>query len=153
MLIDADWSWLMLIDADWCWLALNNADWCWLMLIEARIRFNQVFFCRSVTPELLRSFFFKVLMAEKMVKSVRETFFNWKHLPMPIRCQDFKSACCRHRVYSGIPWSRKKVNTCNLEWLTKEQVNYHILEWIVTFSQGWFFFFEICNLMVCENAI
>ena len=27
------------------------------MLINAQIRFNRVFFCRSVPPELLRSFF------------------------------------------------------------------------------------------------
>ena len=40
----------MLIDDDWCWLI------CWLMLIDAQIRFNRVFFCRSVLPELLRSF-------------------------------------------------------------------------------------------------
>ena len=67
MLIDADWCWLMLIDADrfslklicadWCWLVLINADWSWLSLIYAQIRFNQVFFCRSVPPELLWSFF------------------------------------------------------------------------------------------------
>ena len=36
---------------------LIEADWCWLMLIDAQIRFKWVFFCRSVPPELLRSFF------------------------------------------------------------------------------------------------
>ena len=69
MLIDADWyadwCWLRLIDADriyqinadWCWLVLNGADWWWLMLINAQIGLNQVFFCRSVPPKLLRLFF------------------------------------------------------------------------------------------------
>ena len=55
-LIEAEWCWLMLIDTDWCWLVLIDADWCWLMLINAQIRFNRVFFCRSVPPEFLRSF-------------------------------------------------------------------------------------------------
>ena len=65
MLIDADWCWLMLVDADWYQLMLIDADWCWLicwlMLIDAQIRFNWVFFCRSVPTELLRSFFWHVL--------------------------------------------------------------------------------------------
>ena len=56
-LIYANWCWLMLIDADWSWLKLSCADWCSLILIDARIRFNKVFFCRSVPLELLRSFF------------------------------------------------------------------------------------------------
>ena len=56
-LIWTDWCWLMLINADWCWLMLIDADWCWLMLIDAQIRFNQVFFYRSVPPKLLRSLF------------------------------------------------------------------------------------------------
>ena len=34
---------------------LIGSDWCWLMLIDARIRFNQVYFCQTVLPELLRS--------------------------------------------------------------------------------------------------
>ena len=58
-LYDAGWCWLMLTDddrRDWGWLMLIDADWCWLMLIDAEIRFNQVFFCRSVPPQLLRSF-------------------------------------------------------------------------------------------------
>ena len=60
MLIDAvwyaDWYWLMLTDCAWGWLKLLSAEWCWLMLKK---RFNCVFFCRSVPPELLRSFFSK----------------------------------------------------------------------------------------------
>ena len=35
----------------------QDADWCLLILIDAQIRFNHVFFCRSVPPELLQSFF------------------------------------------------------------------------------------------------
>ena len=61
------WDWLMLIDADWCWLMLIDmliyadwyVDWClltWFFLIDDQLRFNQVFFCRSVPPEFLRSF-------------------------------------------------------------------------------------------------
>ena len=65
MLTEAHWCWLMLIDADriyqinadWCWLVLNGADWWWLMLINAQIGLNQVFFCRSIPPKLLRLFF------------------------------------------------------------------------------------------------
>ena len=92
MLIDADWCWLMLIDADWCRLMLIDADWgwlmpidagwcwliCWLMLIDAQIRFNPVFFCRSVPPELLRSFFDWCLQRanpwKKNIKDVCEMF-------------------------------------------------------------------------------
>ena len=69
IVIDADRCWLILIDSDWCWLFLISADWCWymlidavwfcLMLFDAQTRFNCVFFCRSVPPELLRSFFSK----------------------------------------------------------------------------------------------
>ena len=82
IVLDADWCWLMLIDADWCWLTLivsdfcwlmlmdatecwlmlMNADWCWLRLIDAQIRFNKVFFCRSVPPELLRSFYSVIVL-------------------------------------------------------------------------------------------
>ena len=40
------------IDVDWRWLMPN----CWVMMIDAQIRFNQVFFCRSVSPEFLRWF-------------------------------------------------------------------------------------------------
>ena len=57
LLIDSDWCWLMLIDADWCWLMLIYFDWCWLMLndadlfrlmlLDVKIRFNHVFFCRA----------------------------------------------------------------------------------------------------------
>ena len=56
MLINTDWCLLMLIDAFWYWLI------CWLMLIDAQIRFNRVFFCRSVHPELLRSFFLSLFV-------------------------------------------------------------------------------------------
>ena len=57
MLIDVDWCWLMLIDIDWCWLMLIDAYWCWSMLIDANWLFNQVFFCRSIPPEFLWSFY------------------------------------------------------------------------------------------------
>ena len=48
--------WPILIEADECWLMLINAAWCWLMFINAQMRFNRVFYCQSVPPELLRSF-------------------------------------------------------------------------------------------------
>ena len=70
VLIDADRCWLMLVDGDWWWLMLIDADWCWLiywlMLIDAQTRFNRVFFCRSVPPELLRSFLKPVQMLQKV---------------------------------------------------------------------------------------
>ena len=59
IMLDADWFWLMLTDSDWSWLVLIeliNAAWCWLMFINAQMRFNRVFCCQSVPPELLRSF-------------------------------------------------------------------------------------------------
>ena len=86
MLIDADWCWLMLIDADWCQLMLIDAIWCsnkvqpgfclsfwnssqWTgsdfldRIVKGLYFWNiilatlSVFVCRSVPPELLRSFF------------------------------------------------------------------------------------------------
>ena len=97
VLIDADWCWLMLICADWCWLVLVDDECCWLMLIDAQIRFNCVFFCRSVPPELLRSF---LKNAEKECSEPMENLIRYD--TMREELENFFISCLKGCRGSGL---------------------------------------------------
>ena len=104
MLTDTDWCSLMLIDADWRWRFLIWADWCWWMLIDAQIRFSQVFFCRSVPPELLRWFLF---------------------LLSQCKTPAWKSWLCLNRVDS-IRYIREKAFSANSLWILHDAENFQV---------------------------
>ena len=135
IVIDAGWCWLILIDAGWFWFMLIDAYWCWLMSIYAQIRFNWVFFCRGVPPELLRSFLrlksrWKCFCAEvdddeeKNTLIVVMLFWKlWKDLIKTRRCR------CHHHLLVFVILVMKTILRVSEWWV--------VMRWSVMDSIWW----------------
>ena len=101
---------------------LTDADWCWLMLINAQLWFNWGFFCRSVPPELLRSF---LVLQERTGPPLLFFPLLWKlgqilSLNQRLLLLEWERRCKWHNLYNASCWIEKGFP--NLEFTSKTMI-------------------------------